>query len=176
MDRIESAGLVVPGTRTTFLSNRLVVIANRDSPPTLRSPEDLATASFEILALGDPKAVPAGQYAKEWLERISIGDATVWDRVKDRVSPGPDVRAALAMVEAHASTVGIVYRTDVARSQKVRVLYEVPEDSGPKIRYVAAALAGRAQEADAKRFIAFLSGREARERFAKEGFVVPPNP
>jgi molybdate transport system substrate-binding protein len=176
MDHVERAGCVLEGTRTTFLSNRLVVVANPAITLSVRAPEDLTTASFEVLALGDPQSVPVGQYAKEWLERINTPQGTVWNSVKGRVSPSPNVRSALAMTEAHGGAIGIVYRTDIVGSTKVRVLYEVDEASGPKIRYSAAALTDRPapRESAARQFVLYLRGPEARAHFAKEGFIVPP--
>jgi len=66
-----------------------------------------------------------------------------WKDVSDRVLPGVDVRAALAAVESAGAQAGIVYRTDAAPSKKVRIVFAVPIDQGPKISYPVAAIAGR---------------------------------
>ena len=46
-----------------------------------------------------------------------------------------DVRATLASVESGNVEAGFVYKTDAAISKKVKIVYEVPIDKGPKIIY-----------------------------------------
>jgi molybdate transport system substrate-binding protein len=157
MDEVEKAGRLLPGTRRPVVANRFVVIARHDAKSAIAKPEDLATASFRALAMGDPGAVPAGRYAKAALK------GPVWDAVATRVVPAPDVRAALALVESDPEIVGIVYRTDAKASTKVRVLAELPGEA----TYPAAAL----REGHGRRFVAFLSSPEARMIFEKHGFL-----
>lgn len=172
MDHAETAGVVVTGSRRPFLSNQLVVIGSLATPIRLRRPEDLATTPFRYLSLADPDAVPAGRYAKTYLESIGHDGATAWDRVKDRVVPAADVRAAMALVEARPDILGIVYRTDAAMSTNVRVLLEVIGDGSPEIRYSAAALHGPGDPAAAARFLAYLAGPEASRILTAHGFIV----
>src|SRR5207245_2934230 len=82
-------------------------------------PADLA--KLKRLALADPEAVPAGIYARRYLETVGL-----WPALHDRVVPTLDVRAALAAVESENVPAGIVYRTDAALSKRVRVAFEVP--------------------------------------------------
>ena len=173
MNKVEEGGRVVAGTRTTLLSNRLAVVASSDSPYQLAKPADLATLPYRQLVLADPDAVPAGIYAKEWLSSQPNpgGGGTLWDAVSVRVVPALDVRAALALVESDPALIGIVYRTDVVASDKVRVLYEVPETVGPKIVYVAAAISGGPNTDGGKRFVDFLKTAEASDVFRRYGFI-----
>lgn len=165
LDTVEKAGLVQPGSRVELLSNRLVVVVPADSKLALKTPEDLKAA--KRLALADPAAVPAGVYAKAWLEKLGL-----WKALEPRVVPALDVRAALAAVEAGRVDAGVVYATDAATSKRVRVAFEVPEGQGPRIVYPAAALTrGKAPEA-ARAFVRFLQGAAARRAFEKYGFIV----
>ena len=157
MDEVERSGRILAGTRRTVLANRLVVIARTDSTVAIARPDDLSTASFRALAMGDPEAVPAGRYAKAVLK------GRVWDAVVARVVPSPDVRAALALVESDPAIVGIVYRTDAKSSSKVRVLTELPGEA----TYAAAAL----REGHGRRFVGFLTSAEGRAIFEKHGFL-----
>jgi molybdate transport system substrate-binding protein len=173
MDKVEAAGRLAPGTRGAPLSNRLVVIARTDSPHRLSGPDDLATLPYRHLALANPDAVPAGIYAKEWLaSRPAPGGGTLWDAVADRVAPALDVRAALALAESDPEVLGIVYRTDAASSDRVAVLYEVPEAEGPRIRYAVAAVAGGPNPEAGLSFVAFLETPAAAAVFDRHGFVV----
>src|SRR5262245_18379013 len=95
MERVASAGLLDLAIRRDLLSNHLVVVVPADSKLALGSAADLAGETGQRLSLANPEAVPAGRYARAWLEKAGI-----WDRVNDRVVPAPDVRAALAVVES----------------------------------------------------------------------------
>jgi molybdate transport system substrate-binding protein len=174
VNELEAAGRLLVGSRHTLLSNRLVAVARPDGPAGIAAPADLAGDGYRFLSLGDPAAVPAGIYARRFLETARLpGDATLWNAVRERVAPAPDVRAALAMVEARRDAVGIVYATDAATSDAVRVLFEVPPELAPQIRYAAAAVAGGpAGGAVARAFLGFLASATARRVFEEHGFEV----
>jgi molybdate transport system substrate-binding protein len=170
MDKLEKASLVDSASRHDIIFNRLVAVVGTHSPLQLASLADLAKPEVKHLALADPRSVPAGVYAKNYLE-----DAKVWDRVKDRVVPTQNVRAALAVVESGNAEAGIVYQTDAQISQKVKVAFVLPESSKVKISYPAAAVKNAPNSDGAKKFIAYLqTNADARAVFAKYGFIVGP--
>ncbi len=165
MDTLEKGGLVQPGTRTDLLSNRLVVVVPADAKGKLAGPADLK--GVKRLALADPAAVPAGVYAKAWLEKTGL-----WKALESKVVPALDVRAALSAVESGRVDAGVVYATDAAQSKKVKVAFAVAEADAPRIVYPVAALArGKAPEAG-KAFVGFLQTNGAKQIFAKHGFIV----
>jgi len=164
IDTLVEAKLVEPEDRRPFASNRLVVIVPKGATAAIGVPRDLVGLAH--IAVGDPKLVPAGSYAKQWLEKESL-----WTEVEPRIVPSLDVRAALAAVEAGHAEAGIVYRTDAARSSRVRIAFEVSPDRAPTISYVAARLA-RSEGGGARRFLDFLTGPEAQATFARHGFFL----
>ena len=164
VDSLVEANLVRSEDRRSFASNRLVVVVKKGAGPAIRTPRDLVEVPH--FAVGDPKLVPAGSYAKQWLDKEGL-----WTEVERHVVPSLDVRAALASVETGHAEAGIVYRTDAAHSQRVDIAYEVPVERAPTISYVAARLA-RAENAGAGRFLDFLTGSKARATFARHGFVL----
>jgi molybdate transport system substrate-binding protein len=168
MDELERAGLVRPADRVDLLSNRLAVIVPAASTRTLRRAADLAGAGR--IALADPLVVPAGVYARQWLEKLGL-----WETLRARVIPTLDVRAALAAVVSQAADAGVVYRTDAAISARVRVAFEVPEQEGPRIVYPAALLA-RSAGAAARAFLIGLRSAAARAVCERLGFVVLQEP
>ncbi len=165
MDAVAVAGLVDAASRRSLLSNRLVVVGPWDSRLRIVAAADLASPEIRRLSLADPDAVPAGRYAKAWLERAGL-----WEAVAQRVVPALDVRAALAAVESGAIEAGIVYATDAAISARVRALLEVPEHEAPLIRYPIAALAGRPRLELARRVVEWLAGAQAGAVFESYGF------
>lgn len=167
MGELERAGLVRRVDRVDLLSNRIAVVVPTASTLAIRSAADLTRA--RRIALADPEAVPAGVYARQWLERLGL-----WAALRDRVVPSLDVRAALAVVASEAADVGIVYRTDAATTTRVRVAFEVPERDGPPIVYSAAALVRAG--ADARAFLRSLRSAGSRAVFTGLGFVVLEDP
>jgi molybdate transport system substrate-binding protein len=164
MDGLERDGLVRGADRVDLLSNTLVVVAPAESSARLSRPAELA--GFRTIALADPQAVPAGIYARTWLERLGL-----WTALEGRIVPALNVRAALAAVESGNVEAGIVYKTDAALSKRARVLFEVPRAEGPAIVYPLAPVATSSKAATAA-FVQHLQSAGAREVFARYGFVV----
>lgn len=169
MDTVQRAGRVVEGSRRDLLANALVVVGNARDTSAVPEPCALAGLPFRNLAIGDPEAVPAGTYARDWLRSVECGGRPLWDAVRARVAPAPDVRAALGLVLADPGVIGIVYRTDQAAfADRTRVLHHVR--GGPPIRFVLARLAEGRGAADAARFAAYLAGAAGAEVFRRHGF------
>ena len=127
MDGLVAAGLVRAQDRVDVLSNVLVVVVPAGSGTRVGSPADLVP--LRRLALADPQAVPAGVYARQWLE-----SAGVWAKVADKVVPALNVRAALSAVEAGNVDAGIVYKTDAAVSKRVEIAFDRPQREGTSDR------------------------------------------
>lgn len=168
MDRLAQQGLIVKKSRVDLLSNRLVIVVPRDSALEIRSAKDLAGPSVRKVAVAEPRSVPAGIYAKEYLRRINV-----WDRITHKLIPTDNVRAALAAVESGNVEAGIVYRTDAVISHGVKIACEIPRGEGPKIVYPAAVLADSTRKAAAQRFLDYLQSEAARTVFRRFGFLLP---
>lgn len=170
MDEVETAGLVVDGSRKDLLGNTLVLIAHgRDAAPVGIGPgfglRELLGDGRLAMALVD--SVPAGQYGKAALESLGI-----WAEVAPAVAQADNVRAALAFVSMGEAPYGIVYATDAAADDEVTVVGTFPADSHPPIVYPAALLTAAADEAD-RAFFEALSSDAADAKFAAEGFAIP---
>jgi molybdate transport system substrate-binding protein len=166
MDVVAEAGLVKDGSRIDLLSNQLAIVVPSDRPRTFRSARDLADPAFKRIALGDPAAVPAGVYARQYFEKEGL-----WDRIAPRVVPAGSVRAALASVESGAADAAVVYRTDARVARRATVAWVVPADRGPRILYPAAIVRTSANAAAAQRFLDYLRGEVAARTFAGYGFT-----
>ena len=169
MDALEREGLIVKRTRRSRLSNRLVIVTTADNSLGIRSPNDLAGSTVKRVALGDPKTVPAGTYAKEYLTKLKL-----WAAVEKKVVPCESVRAVLAAVESGNLDAGIVYQTDAAISSKVKVVFEVRAGDGPRISYPLALVKDSRQPAAASKLLDHLSGPEAAAVFTRRGFILLP--
>ena len=166
MDSLAKMGLIVKETRKALLGNTLVIVTAPDGPP-IAKVADLAGGSIRHLSMGNPKAVPAGVYAKAYLEKLGF-----WEKLELKVAPAENVRAALGVVASGNAEAGIVYKTDAATSKKVKIALEIPASEGPEIRYPVALVSDSRHGAAARKFLARLTGAEAAAVFRKCGFTI----
>jgi molybdate transport system substrate-binding protein len=129
--------------RRDLLSNRLLILG------------DLHSA--KRVAIGDPAAVPAGVYAREYLQRAGL-----WHEVAPKIVPCENVRAALAAYDGGNADAAIVYVTDAPGRRGVVV--------DADIRYPAAVVRNAPQAGEARRFLAFLESAQAKAIFTRYGF------
>jgi molybdate transport system substrate-binding protein len=165
VDTLEEGGKLVAGTRGILAKNRLVLIVPRDSSG-VASLSSLTQDNIKKIAIGEPRSVPAGQYAQEVLQKFDI-----YEKVKTKFVYGNNVRQVLAAVEAGNADAGIVYRTDAAISNQVKIAVTVDEKYHSPITYPIAALK-QSQHIDAARdFIRYLSGQQAQTILKKYTFI-----
>lgn len=165
MDGLVKKNLIDVSTRKNRLGNSLVVVVAVDSALPIQSAGDLTNRNVQKIALADPRAVPAGIYAKAWLEKEHL-----WPAVESKIVPTENVRAALAAVESGNVEAGVVYKTDAGISKKVKIAYEVPIADAPPIIYPMALVKESPQPDAAKKFLNYLDSREAGDIFRKFGF------
>jgi molybdate transport system substrate-binding protein len=166
MDLVDKGGALLAGSRVNLVGNQLAVVARPDLSELVRAQFARAPAEIRRLAIGDPAAVPAGVYARRYLEQHGL-----WKAYEPRLVPTANVRAALAAVETSSADAAIVYATDVAVAKNAVVAFLVPPDQGPRIVYPAAITAASSNRAEAQRFLAFLQGPAASTIFARHGFL-----
>ena len=167
MDALAAKDLILKVTRKSLLSNTLVIVTSSDSTLKITSPSDLTGNGVRRIALADPKSVPAGVYAKAFLEKEEI-----WSKIEPKIVPVDNVRAALAAVESGNIEVGMVFKTDAAISKKVKIAYEIPTANGPKISYPMAVTKNAKQVESAKKFVEYLASDDAANTFTRYGFIV----
>lgn len=169
MDWLAERKLIDAATRNALLGNTLVLIAPKDSKVELKIEKGFALAAAlgdGRLAMGDPKSVPAGTYGQAALTNLGV-----WDQVSSQVAGAENVRAALAYVARGEAPLGIVYGSDAKSEPQVKVVDTFPANSHPPIVYPVALTASSAN-AEAKKFLEFLSAPEAVKAFEAEGFTV----
>jgi molybdate transport system substrate-binding protein len=163
---LAQAGLIQDGSRVPLLGNQLAVVVPSDRPRTFTRMAQITDPAFRRIALGDPAAVPAGVYARQYLEKEGL-----WAAVEARIVPTGSVRGALAAVESGSADAAIVYRTDARGALRATVAWVVPADRGPRIVYPGAIVRGSKNAAGAARFLDFLRGSAAERTFSRYGFT-----
>lgn len=167
VDDLIKIGKMDGGARRVIATNKLVLIGPKGAKPltfaTLGS-----IPQGEKLAIGDPGAVPAGQYARDVLQKKGV-----WDALQGRLVLGSDVAAVLAYARRGEVAGAIVYRTDALEVADVVVLDEATGDWSPRAEVVAGIVKGARGEEGARKFIAFAASPEGQKILASRGFGIP---
>jgi len=169
MDELEKQKLIIASTRRAFARNVLVVVKPADSSVDLSKVNDLLESRVVHIAVGNPKTVPAGQYAEESLRALGL-----WDRVQPKLVFAENVRQVLDYVARGEVEVGFVYATDAAtRAQGVKEAFRAPDDSYRPVVYPGAVVAASKQPALAQAFLDLLASPQGRAVLSRFGFQPP---
>jgi molybdate transport system substrate-binding protein len=172
VDDLVHSGLADETTRTVIAKNSLVLIVPADETNAVKSFADLSQTSVKKISIGQPRTVPAGEYAMQVLKALKIDDA-----VKDRLVFGANVRQVLDYVARGEVDAGIVYKTDAMLAAKeVRVVATGKEEDHKAIEYPAIVLKDAAHADEAKKFLKYLADKDAQTSLAHYGFVLPEDP
>jgi molybdate transport system substrate-binding protein len=167
VDDLVKAGLADSASRRVVASNTLVLIVpagEKDAPAAMA---DLADARFNKIAIGDPKTVPAGDYAMQTLTSLKLAD-----KVAPRLVFGTNVRQVLAYVEGGNVAAGLVYSTDARESgDKVKVVATAADKDHQPIVYPAVVLSGSKKKDAALKFLDHLRTEKARNILQDKGFT-----
>lgn len=166
MTSLQQKNLLLPGTRRNLLTNQLLLVAPQSftAVTNLRS---LTDRQIKRIAIGNPRSVPAGQYAQEVLTRLGL-----WEAVQPKLVLANNVRQVLQFVESENAQVGFVYRTDARTAQQVRVVQRIPANLHREIVYPIAVIKTSRNPTAASSFAQFLSSGQAKQVFQKYGFGI----
>jgi len=167
IDNLESKGFLSPGTTTVIAKNRLVLIVPSNSVG-VSSFYNLRDAKIKRIAIGEPRSVPAGQYAEQVLKNLKI-----WDNIQPKLVYANNVRQVLAAVESGNADAGLVYITDAKISHQVKIVVAADEKSHSPIVYPAAVIKKSKNVDAAQDFVKFLSSTPAKNILQKYNFVLP---
>ena len=166
MEVVERAELVVAGTRAAVVANRLVLVADSRSP--VKAVTDLGGPGVRRIAIGDPAAVPAGVYARQYLEAIGQ-----WTRLEQKIVPVANVRAALTAVQNGSADAAFVYATDARIAPALQVVATISGSHAPRIVYPGCVVKTTRRSVEAAKFLQFLRSAPARPIFERHGFIAP---
>jgi len=164
MDALADSGLVDPGSVVRLLENQIVLIAPTGAVSPIAGFSDVVNA--EIIAIGDPDSVPAGQYAREVFTYFGI-----WDEVLQRASLGTNVTQVLHWVAEGGAEVGVAYETDAALTDQVEIIAIAPPESlSSPVTYPVGIVSSSTNREAAGLFLDFLRSDEALAVFERHGF------
>ncbi|TLU54091.1 MAG: molybdate ABC transporter substrate-binding protein [Chlorobium sp.] len=163
MDYLNRKKLVDGGSIKTFTWNSLVFAGTTSKK--VSSMNDLT--KLDKIAIGSPKSVPAGEYAM-----AAMTKAGVVAKLADKFIMAKDVRECLMYAELGEVDGGFMYKTDALQAKKAKLLFSVSQELYPRVVYPMALTVKAAQNNEAKAFIAYLQGEEAKTVLKKYGFLL----
>jgi len=167
VDDLSKAGVVDDATRRIVAGNELVLIVPPDSKTHLSSFEQLKDPATKRVAIGEPKTVPAGQYAMQVLTGLKLEND-----LNDRLIYGLNVRQVLDYVERGEVSAGIVYATDALQAgQKVKVVATAKASMHEPVVSPAIVIKASNKKALAGRFLDYLLSDKGQSALAAHGFT-----
>lgn len=154
---------IVKSSVHTLARNRLVFVGPDHGEVTTMA--DLT--GLDSIAMGSPRSVPAGTYARQALEELGLYAA-----LSSRLVLARDVRQALLYADRGETDGAFVYRTDARLARNAVILFEVASDLHDPIVYPVGLTPEGSENPAAVSFFAFLVSAEARAILAESGFVV----
>ncbi|MEA5565022.1 molybdate ABC transporter substrate-binding protein [Anabaena sp. UHCC 0399] len=168
VDALEQKGLLLPGTRAILAKNRLVLVVPKNRTG-VTSFYNLRDANIRRVAMGEPRSVPAGQYAQQVLQKLKL-----LPQIQPKLVYGNNVRQVLAVVESGNADAGLVYSTDAKISDKVKVVVAADEKYHSPIIYPLAVVKSSKNSNAAKEFVQFLTtDNQVKAVLRKYGFILP---
>ena len=121
------------------------------------------------MVIGNPKTVPAGQYAEESLRSLGL-----WEALRPKLVFAENVRQALEYVARGEVDAGFVYSTDAAtRGGRIKEIGRPPQESYAPVTYPGAIIATSRHPALAQAFMDLLLGPTGQQILARLGFQPP---
>jgi molybdate transport system substrate-binding protein len=167
MKALQEKGLLESGTQKNLLTNQLVLIIPKQTSVPLTNFKQLLQIEVKRISVGEPRSVPAGQYAIEVLKNLGI-----LEQVQSKFVFGSHVKSVLTAVETGDVDAGIVYITDAKGSGKVTIAATVDEKLHAPIVYPIAVLKESKSLDESKKYVKFLQSNIAKAIFEKYGFGI----
>ncbi len=163
LEYLVKKGMLSNETLRVLGHNRLVFVGS-DNPDVVEL-QDLL--QLDRIGIGTPTSVPAGEYAKEALEKVGLYSTL---KAEKKLVMAKDVRQALLYADRKEVDGSFVYNTDAKLARHARVMFVIPDSYHEKISYAAGlTTSGRGNEM-VKLFHEFLTSDVARKIMSKHGF------
>jgi molybdate transport system substrate-binding protein len=161
MSKLVAANRVTRSKVFDFAKNNLALISRHK----IASLADLEQEKFARIAIGEPREVPAGRYARE---ALVVGG--LWQTLEPRMVYGSNVRQVLEYVARAGIDAGFVYKSDlITRSASGLQSLVLPVS----VTHLIAPVNGSALADDANALIQFALSGAARTALAQLNFQVP---
>lgn len=176
-EKLEQAGLTEPGTLMIYARGRLVLWTPSNSKLRFSAKDGILTGDLKPLttsagkiAIANPAHAPYGRAAAAVLQHYGI-----YDQVKPRLVLGENISQTAQFAESGdvgAAFLAMAIAITPEMTQKGSFLV-LPQESYSPLDQAVAVLRSSQRKDQARRFLNFLRGPEARKILGNFGFEVP---
>jgi molybdate transport system substrate-binding protein len=169
--KLEEAGLTVPGSLYQYAVGRIVVWTGHESRiDVTKGMEALREPTVKKVAIANPKHAPYGRAAVAAMEYFKV-----YDQVKDKLVLGENISQAAQFIESGACDIGIIALSlAVTPAMKSKGMYwEIPVGAHLPLEQAVVTLKSSKQRESAEQFLAFLKGEQGQEIMKRNGFTQP---
>ena len=164
--RLEAAGLIVPGSRFTYAVGRLVLWSPQAE---YVDPEGkvLERDDFRYLAIANPKLAPYGRAAQEVLQGRGL-----WQALSRRIARGENIAQAFGFIKSGNAQLGFVAYAQIKNPKQPLTgsFWQVPQTLYTPIRQQAVLLNNKE---GARAFLSFVQSEEAKQAIRAYGYDIP---
>jgi len=169
--KLAAAGTADATTLCKYATGRIVIWL----PP--ETPLDVSRDTWKVLsnpavrkiAIANPQHAPYGRAAVAAMQK-----ADVYESVKAKLVFGENISQAAQFVQSGSADAGIIALSlAVSPAMKAGKYWLIPAEMHPPIEQAAIVLRGAKSENDARAFLDFVQGSEARQILARYGFQLP---
>jgi molybdate transport system substrate-binding protein len=164
IDGLIKNGFVLSDTRAIYAQGRLVVWAPRH--PEIRTLNDLTKSDIRAIAIATPALAPYGVAAVDTLKQAGF-----WDKVQPKAVYAPSIATAKQFADtgnAEAAFTALALTIGQSGNQ-----FTIDEKLHKPIEQAGGVVKASKEQKNARAFMAFLAGPEAREVFRRFGYLVP---
>ena len=166
-ERLEAAGLTVPGSRRTYAVGRLLLWSPHPDRVAQDGVDTLRGGHFRKLAIANPDLAPYGAAARDAMRALGV-----YEGLKNRIVMGQHIGQAHALVATGNAELGFVALAQVDDAV-AGSRWEVPATLHAPIRQDLVLLRRAVRNAAAQAFLDFLVAPRARQIIAAHGYDAP---
>jgi molybdate transport system substrate-binding protein len=176
MNALRDQGLMENDTISLFARNKLTVIVPVGNPANITTLKDLARPGTRLVI--GTKDVPIGDYARQILKKMA-NDSAYGSGYQDAVlknvmSEETTVTFVVAKVQLGEADAGIVYESDVTPENRDKIsMIPIPDTFNVIAEYPGGVLAQSGKNAEARKFLSYLTTDGGQTVLARYGFIRP---
>jgi molybdate transport system substrate-binding protein len=170
-NKLETAGLIEPGSLYEYAVGRIVLWAPADSKIDVAAQkwDSLLQGGVQKIAIANPQHAPYGRAAVAALKKAGI-----YDKVEARLVYGDNISQAAQFVQSGNAQVGIVALSlAVSPAMKDGKRWEIPVEDYPALEQGTVILRNSTNKDAARAFLEFVKSNRGREILSQFGFTIP---
>ncbi len=166
LEDLSAKGHVIPSSVERYALGVIVLAVNKSSGTEVRDLKDLLKPEIRNIAIANPDHAPYGRAAMEALK-----SAGLWDRLKDKLVYGENIRQTLQFIQTGNALAGIV-ALSLANVPEITYVRIDPALHNPIDQAVGIVQASKDPEA-AMSFKRYVMGSFGSQVMKKYGFIIP---